>query len=175
MSTKDKPQRIDRCLAFQIYCELGAERSHRQLLRTITEQGFHPPSSQSIKRWSSADHWVDRAHEYDLQVNAAVAREAFKSKILDRLDAATACRQVGHAALMEAKRLLPRIKVETVQDFETLTEAAIALLREANALEASEPFHGTDDQHRGNQVEPGKNASESLELLRKMTSGELPN
>ena len=175
MSAKDKPQRTDRCLAFQIYCELGAERSHRQLLRTITEQGFHPPSSQSIKRWSSADHWVDRAHEYDLQVNAAVAREAFKSKILDRLDAATACRRVGHEVLQKAQEALPKIKVETVTDFKILAEAAITLFREADALEGSKPFREADDQHLRTQAEPGRNVSESLELLRKMTSGELPN
>lgn len=112
--------------AYQAACEyfsMGAQRAQEDVAKKLSK------SRQLMGRWSTQHNWVERAREYDADVQEDIAQEHTKRYLADLEDHRTRYQQAGKMLYTVAGKMLQRMNKE-VDNLE-LTPAALGILLRA--------------------------------------------
>lgn len=129
---KDQPWR-----AFQMYRDLGPDRSISQVAQRLVDDGVYKGSLINVKRnlgtWSAAHDWVERATAWD--------KEADRRRVESNLDAqvrmgeqhATQAAAYLRTLLLPAQVIIARLQRSQVDDLEKLSTKELLRLAVASA------------------------------------------
>ncbi len=105
-------------LAFEIYCGLGRKRSCAKVAKQLKV------SLSTIKNWSRAFHWKERAEEWDAAKMQSLLESGFEGD-LDQINQYT--RMVEAAQVVAMKNLTEGNAAPKTSELITLIEARLAL------------------------------------------------
>ncbi len=136
-------KRIHADEALARFVALGPSRTLPRLReRYCREAGVIPPALSTLKRWSRADEWQDRAKEHDIQVASRTSEKAIEAQASDRASVFDSMQNEVRDLLAKMHQNLKRVTIKTVEDLERLADVAIKL-----------SAHSLDIQ-RGQQPDP---------------------
>ncbi len=121
-------KRIHADEALARFVALGPSRTLPRLREWYCrEAGVIPPALSTLKRWSRADEWQDRAKEHDAQVAGRTSEKAIEREAGDRASVFDGIQDVVHELLAKLRNKLDRIAIESVEDLDRLAEIIIKL------------------------------------------------
>jgi hypothetical protein len=91
--------------AFQIYRDIGPERSQRKVCQKLSK------NTRTIADWSSKNNWVERCEKYDVYIDS----ETQKQKRKDILAMRERHAQTGMDLLAKAAKALQKIPDESIK------------------------------------------------------------
>ncbi len=114
--------------ALASFLALGPSRTLPRLReRYCCEAEVIPPALSTLKRWSMADEWQDRAKEHDIQVASRASEKAIETQATDRASVFDGIQDAVHALLAKLHDALKRVTIKTVEDLDRLAEVIIKL------------------------------------------------
>ncbi len=121
-------KRIHADEALARFVTLGPSRTLPRLREWYCrEAGVIPPALSTLKRWSRADAWQDRAKEHDAQVAGRTSEKAIEAQASDRASVFELIQDAVRELLAKLHDALKRVTIETVEDLDRLAEIIIKL------------------------------------------------
>ncbi len=124
---------ITREQAYAAYLAMGDRRSLKGLRDKLLEDGVDPPAYGTLRTWSSAGQWRQRACEHESGVVVTVG-QIIESKAETRVKLSEVAEDAAAAAFKCVRRALEDYTPETVEDMHRLAMIAIALANCSSAL-----------------------------------------
>ncbi len=124
---------ITRAQAYAAYLAMGDRRSLKGLRDKLLEDGVDPPAYGTLRTWSSAGQWRQRACEHESGVVVTVD-QIIEAKAETRVELHEAAENAAAAAFKCVRRALEDYTPKTGEDMHRLAMIAIALANCSSAL-----------------------------------------
>ena len=124
---------ITREQAYAAYLAMGDRRSLKGLRDQLAEDGVDPPAYSTLRTWSSAGQWRQRACEHESGVVNTV-EHIIEQKAETRVKLSEVAEDAAAEAFKCVRRALEDYTPETGEDMHRLAMIAIALAGSATAL-----------------------------------------
>ncbi len=143
MKSRKSRRRIGPDEALVVYLSMGQRRSLDGLHRRYrTQTGLIPPSTATLRRWSTRFGWQDRAKEHDIQVASRASEKSIETQATERASVFDGIQDAVRDCLAKLHENLKLVIIKSVEDLDAI--AGIVIKLSAHSL----------DIQRGRQPDP---------------------